>query len=110
MPGRDRGELLSTTNIEFLPGTNQVYAVAAGDTGTWIYKFEGLAKGAPLIPTNSDGPKHHLPSMAGSSHKPAALAKPAIGIVVERLQCVSVLAGRLLALLAGGVAWVAPST
>ncbi len=48
MPGRDRGELLSTTNVEFLPGTNEVYAVAAGDTGTWIYKFKGLAKGAPL--------------------------------------------------------------
>jgi lactonase len=49
MPGRDRGELLSTTNIEFLPGTNEVYAVAAGDTGgTWIYKFQGLAAGAPL--------------------------------------------------------------
>jgi lactonase len=49
MPGRDRGELLSTTNVEFLPGTDEVYAVAAGDTGgTWIYKFMGLAKGAPL--------------------------------------------------------------
>ena len=49
MPGRDRGELLSTTNIEFLHGTDEVYAVAAGDPGgTWIYKFKGLAKGAPL--------------------------------------------------------------
>jgi lactonase len=48
MPGRDRGELLSTTNIEFKPGTNEAYAVAAGDTGTWIFKFNGLAKGAPL--------------------------------------------------------------
>jgi lactonase len=48
MPGRDRGELLSTTNIEFKPGTDEVYAVAAGDPGgTWIYKFKGLAKGAP---------------------------------------------------------------
>jgi lactonase len=49
MPGRDRGELLSTTNIEFFPGTDEAYAVAAGDTGgTWIYKFKGLARGAPL--------------------------------------------------------------
>jgi len=49
MPGRDRGALLSTTNIEFKPGTNEAYAVAAGDPGgTWIYKFEALAKGTPL--------------------------------------------------------------
>jgi lactonase len=49
MPNRDRGELLSTTNLEFRPGTDEAYAVAAGDTGgTWIYKFKGLAKGAPL--------------------------------------------------------------
>jgi lactonase len=49
MPGRNRGELLSTTNVEFLPGTNEAFAVGAGDTGgTWIYKFKGLAKGAPL--------------------------------------------------------------
>jgi lactonase len=50
MPGRDNGALLSTTNIEFMPGTNDAYAVAAGEpTGTWIYKFPGLAKGAPLF-------------------------------------------------------------
>lgn len=49
MPGREKGELLSTTNIEFKPGTDEAYAVAAGETGgTWIYKFKGLAKGAPL--------------------------------------------------------------
>jgi len=49
MPGRERGALLSTTNIEFKPGTNEAYAVAAGDsTGTWIYKFKAFAKGAPL--------------------------------------------------------------
>ncbi|MGA2890266.1 MAG: SMP-30/gluconolactonase/LRE family protein [Terracidiphilus sp.] len=48
MPGRERGDLLSTSNIEFKPGTDEVYAVAAGDpTGTWIYKLKGLAKGAP---------------------------------------------------------------
>ena len=45
MPGRERGELLSTTNIEFMPGTNDAYAVTAGETGTYIYKFKGLAKG-----------------------------------------------------------------
>lgn len=49
MPGRGTGALLSTTNIEFLPGTDEVYAVASGDpTGTWIYKFKGFAKGVPL--------------------------------------------------------------
>jgi len=49
MPGRDQGDQLSSTNIEFLPGTNEVFAVSSGDAGgTWIYKFKGLAKGAPL--------------------------------------------------------------
>lgn len=49
MPGREKGELLSTTNVEFKPGTDEAYAVAAGETGgTWIYKFKGLAKGTPL--------------------------------------------------------------
>jgi len=49
MPGRDRGELLSTTNIEFLPGTNQVYAVAAGDTGTWILQIRRLGQGRAAL-------------------------------------------------------------
>jgi lactonase len=49
MPGRDQGALLSTTNVEFLPGTNEAYAVAAGENGgTWIYRFKAFAKGAPL--------------------------------------------------------------
>jgi len=49
MPGRDRGDQLSSTNIEFLPGTTQVFAVSSGDAGgTWIYRFKGLARGAPL--------------------------------------------------------------
>ena len=49
LPGRDQGDQLSSTNIEFLPGTNEVFAVSSGDAGgTWIYKFKGLAKGAPL--------------------------------------------------------------
>jgi lactonase len=49
MPGRDKGELLSTTNVEFKPGTDEAYAVGAGDTGgTWIYRFKGLAKGVPM--------------------------------------------------------------
>jgi lactonase len=49
MPGRERGELLSTTNMVFKPGTDEVYAVASGDLGgTWIYRFRGLAEGLPL--------------------------------------------------------------
>jgi lactonase len=48
MPGRDRGELLSTTNVAFKPGTDEVYAVASGEAGgSWIYKFQGLARGVP---------------------------------------------------------------
>ena len=46
MPGREKGDLLSTTNLEFKPGTNDAYTVAAGDQGgTWIFRFKGLAKG-----------------------------------------------------------------
>ena len=50
MPGRDRGELLSTTNVAFRPGTDEVYVTAAASKGgAWIYKFQGLAEGAPLF-------------------------------------------------------------
>lgn len=49
MPGRDRGELLRTTNVAFKPGTREVYVAASGETsGGWIYRFEGLAEGSPL--------------------------------------------------------------
>ena len=49
MPGRDRGELLITSNLVFKPGTDEVFAVASGDAGgTWIYRFRGLAEGLPL--------------------------------------------------------------
>lgn len=49
LPGRERGELLSTTNLVFRPGTDEVYAVASGDLGgTWVYRFRGLAEGLPL--------------------------------------------------------------
>jgi len=49
MPGRERGELLSSTNLVLKPGTDEAYAVASGDLGgTWIYKFKGLAAGLPL--------------------------------------------------------------
>lgn len=49
LPGRERGALLSTTNLVFKPGTDEVYAVASGSLGgTWIYKFKGLGTGLPL--------------------------------------------------------------
>jgi lactonase len=49
MPGRERGELLRTTNVVFKPGTREVYVATSGESsGAWICKFEGLAEGAPL--------------------------------------------------------------
>jgi lactonase len=49
MPGRERGELLRTTNVAFKPGTREVYVAASGESsGAWIYRFEGLAEGTPL--------------------------------------------------------------
>jgi lactonase len=50
LPGRERGELLSTSNVVFKPGTDEVYMVASGDLGgSWIYKFHGLSRGIPLF-------------------------------------------------------------
>lgn len=50
MPGRDRGELTRTTNVAFRPGTDEVYVAASGERGgAWIYRFKGLAEGAPLF-------------------------------------------------------------
>jgi lactonase len=50
MPGRDGGELVRTTNVVFKPGTDEVYVAASGEIGgAWIYKFQGLAMGAPLF-------------------------------------------------------------
>ena len=49
MPGRDRGELMRTTNVVFRPGSDEVYVAASGEGGAWIYKFRGLAEGAPLF-------------------------------------------------------------
>ena len=50
MPGRDRGELVRTTNVVFKPGTNEVYVAASGEKGgAWVYKFQGLAEGSSLF-------------------------------------------------------------
>jgi lactonase len=50
MPGRDQGERLRTTHVVFRPGTDEVYVAASGETGgAWIYRFQGLAEGAPLF-------------------------------------------------------------
>jgi lactonase len=50
MPGRDRGELIRSSNVVFKPGADDVYIAASGETGgAWIYKFRGLADGAPLF-------------------------------------------------------------
>ena len=48
IPGRDEGKHLVTTNLAFKPGTNEVYIMAAGVGGAWIYKFQGLAHGLTL--------------------------------------------------------------
>ena len=50
MPGRDRGQLVRTSNVAFRPGTDEVFVVASGESGgAWIYKFRGLAEGVPLF-------------------------------------------------------------
>jgi lactonase len=50
MPGREDGKLLSTTNVAFKPGTNEVFVTASGETsGAWIFTLKGLAEGARLF-------------------------------------------------------------
>jgi lactonase len=49
MPGRDRGELMRTTNVAFKPDTDEVFIAASGEGGAWVYRFRGLAEGAPLF-------------------------------------------------------------
>lgn len=48
IPGRDEGKHLGTTKVAFKPGTMDVYIMAWGNGGAWIYKFRGLAKGLTL--------------------------------------------------------------
>ena len=36
------------TIIAFKPGTDEVYIMAGGEGGAWIYKFRGLAQGLKL--------------------------------------------------------------
>jgi lactonase len=49
LPGRDEGKHLGTANLAFKPDTNEVFIMAWGNGGAWIYKFRGLAKGLKLF-------------------------------------------------------------
>ena len=44
MPGRDEGQLLSTTHATLRPNTREVYICTNGTTGTWILRAGGFAK------------------------------------------------------------------
>jgi len=48
IPGREGAKHLVTPNLAFKPGTNEVYIIAGGEGGAWIYKFRGLAQGLKL--------------------------------------------------------------
>ena len=48
IPGREKGQHLTTSNLAFKPGTDEAYIVAGGEGGAWIYKFTGLAEGLKL--------------------------------------------------------------
>jgi lactonase len=48
IPGRDKGKHLTTSNLAFKPGTDEVYIMAGGQGGAWIYRFRGLAQGLTL--------------------------------------------------------------
>ena len=49
IPGREEGKNLGTTKAAFKPGTDEVYIMAWGKAGAWIYRFKGLAKGLKLF-------------------------------------------------------------
>jgi lactonase len=49
IPGREEGKHMGTTNLAFKPGTDEVFIMAWGEGGAWIYKFQGLAKGLTLF-------------------------------------------------------------
>ena len=49
IPGRDEGKHLGTSKMAFKPGTRDVYIMAWGNGGAWIYKFRGLAEGLKLF-------------------------------------------------------------
>lgn len=44
MPGRDEGQLLSTTHATLRPNTREVYICTNGPTGAWILRAGGFAK------------------------------------------------------------------
>jgi lactonase len=48
IPGREKGKHLTTSNLAFKPGTDEVYIMAGGEGGAWIYRFRGLAQGLTL--------------------------------------------------------------
>ena len=48
IPGRETGKHLTTSNLAFKPGNDEVYMMAGGEGGAWIYKFHGLAQGLKL--------------------------------------------------------------
>jgi lactonase len=48
IPDRELGKHLTTSNLAFKPGTDEVYIMAGGEGGAWIYKFRGLAEGLRL--------------------------------------------------------------
>ena len=48
MRGRDRGDNLRTNNLAFKPGTLEGYVTLSGDSGAWIFKFQGLEEGLTL--------------------------------------------------------------
>lgn len=48
IPGREEGRHLITPNLAFKPDTDEVYILASGEGGAWIYKFRGLAKALKL--------------------------------------------------------------
>lgn len=48
IPGREDGNHLGTTNLAFIPGTDEAIITAWGAGGAWLYKFRALAKGQTL--------------------------------------------------------------
>ena len=45
---------VTAASVFFRPGSNKVFAVAAGDVGsTWIYRFKGMSREYSVTPNTS---------------------------------------------------------
>jgi hypothetical protein len=91
VPGLDVHQEMQKLRVA---GSRAGFATVVAVDNVWLLFCGGLG-----FPTPGPGPSPAV--QCRRSKEPAALAQPAVGVVVDRLDGVAILAGRLFALLAG---------